>query len=258
MFVEERQKEIFEYIKHNGKIYISDITDKYNISDESARRDLRTLEQKGLCKRTHGGAIMVSQLNIKSNPKRDFSQMSVFPNYQSIAVEAIKHINQNDIVYLTSGSLGYIILKNLPKDISFTIVTNSVDLCQELRAYDNIETYVVGGKMRKSGSVVDSMALEFINKMRFDLCFITGSGLTFEFGLSNGTDETAAFQRAIIHNSIKKVLLIPSEKVGRNAFIKVCDAYDFDFIITDYDCNEDHLALFEERDIKIIVTKESP
>lgn len=54
MFMEERHQKILEAIGANGKITISEIAQKYQISDESARRDLRLLEQKGLCKRTYG------------------------------------------------------------------------------------------------------------------------------------------------------------------------------------------------------------
>ena len=63
MFMEERHQEISDIIKTNGKITIAEITSKYGISDESARRDLRLLEQKGICKRTHGGAIVLSQVS---------------------------------------------------------------------------------------------------------------------------------------------------------------------------------------------------
>ena len=41
MFMEERHQEISDIIKVNGKITIAEITEKYGISDESARRDLR-------------------------------------------------------------------------------------------------------------------------------------------------------------------------------------------------------------------------
>ena len=40
MFIEERHQEISDTIKANGKITIAEITSKYGISDESARRDL--------------------------------------------------------------------------------------------------------------------------------------------------------------------------------------------------------------------------
>ncbi|MBR3768739.1 MAG: DeoR/GlpR transcriptional regulator [Clostridia bacterium] len=253
MFIEERHQEISEIIKENGKITVSEITQKYGISDESARRDLRLLEQKGLCKRTHGGAVSLQKIRIMPPVNRNFVDMEIHDNYREIARFAAGKIEKNDTVYLTSGSLGYIMLSYLPKDIPFTLVVNSVDIAKELRAFDNIEVFVAGGRMRKSGSVVDSMANEFISRMHFDTCFITGSGFTAEFGLSNGTDETAAFQRTVIKNSRRKYLLMPSSKIGIASFIKVCDTEEFDAVITDWDCTEEQLTAIESKKIEIVV-----
>jgi len=124
------------------------------------------------------------------------------------------------------------------------------------RDFENLEVYIAGGKMRRSGSLVDSLATEFVSRLHFDICFITGGGLTADFGLSNGTDETASFQRAVIRNSRKCCLLIPSSKVGANAFIKVCDADVFDPIITDWDCVEEQVAALEEKGIHVTVVEE--
>ena len=76
--MEERQQEISEMIKTYGKITTAEITQKYGISDESARRDLRLLEQKGLCKRTHGGAILSQQVNVFPPRNRNFEKMTIF------------------------------------------------------------------------------------------------------------------------------------------------------------------------------------
>ncbi|MBQ7874111.1 MAG: DeoR/GlpR transcriptional regulator [Oscillospiraceae bacterium] len=256
MFMEERQQKIAELIKENGKITVSEITERYGISDESARRDLRILEQKKLCKRTHGGAIALGQINVRPAADRDLEKMPVFDNYREIAKEAAKLIRSGDCIYLTGGSFGYIMLSFLPKDIRYTVVINNVDIAKALREFDNIEVYMVGGKMRQNGSIVDSLAAEFIGRMYFDICFITGGGFTPENGLSNGTDETASFQRTVIANSQKCVLLLSSHKIGVNSFIKVCDANIFDYIITDWDCSEEHLAAFESEGIYITVVEE--
>lgn len=256
MFMEERQQKISEVIKENGKISVTEITQKFGISDESARRDLRFLEQKGLCKRTYGGAILLRQVKITSPENRQYNDMVIFPNYKAIAEIAVNRIKENDIVYITSGSFGHIIISLLPENIHFTAVVNSVDMAQELRFYENVDVYVAGGKMRKSGSVVDTIATEFISRLHFDICFITGGGLTSEFGMSNGSDETAAFQRAVLKNSRQKYLLLPSSKIGINSFIKVCNAEAFDALITDRDCAEEELSALEEKGIKIIVAEE--
>ena len=81
MFMEERHQEISDIIKTNGKITVSEITAKYGISDESARRDLRILEQKGICNngnRKHNIYLSVHRINIHNckvsmtdkNPKK--------------------------------------------------------------------------------------------------------------------------------------------------------------------------------------------
>lgn len=257
MFIEERHNEISEIIKANGKITISEITGKYGISDESARRDLRLLEQKGVCKRTHGGAIRAGQVSVRPPKDRNFDNMPIFDNYKEISRIAVNMIHENDTVYLTGGSFGYIMISFLPRDIHYTLIVNSVDIAKELREFDNVDVYIAGGKMRQSGSLVDSFASNFVSHLHFDLCFITGAGVTADFGLSNGTDETATFQRAVIKNSRKKCLLMPSTKVGVDSFVKVCEVDVFDSIITDWDCVEDQIAAIEEKGVEVIVAEEA-
>ena len=257
MFIEERHNEITQIIKTNGKITISEITEKYGISDESARRDLRLLEQKGICKRTHGGAIVAGQVSVMPPRDRNFEQMPVYDNYKEIARVAAGMIREHDTVYLTGGSFGYIMVSLLPRDIRYTLVVNSVDIAKALRELTNADVYLAGGKMRQSGSLVDSFATNFVSNLHFDLCFITGGGLTADFGLSNGTDETANFQRTVIKNSRKKCLLLPSAKIGVDSFVKVCEVDAFDTIITDWDCVEDQITAIEEKGVEVIVVEES-
>ena len=57
MFIEERHQAILDLLAKNGSILNSEIQEKFDVSYDSAKRDLRILEEKGLLKRTHGGAI---------------------------------------------------------------------------------------------------------------------------------------------------------------------------------------------------------
>lgn len=253
MFIEERHQKIADLINENGKITISEISALFEISDESARRDLRILEQKGVCKRTHGGAIRPKQIGIKPPIDRVFTDMPIYENYRRIAQKAVEMINEKDTLFITSGSFGHIMSKLLPFDIQLTIVVNHVELACDFRKFDNIDVYVAGGKMRKSGSIVDTLSNDFISRMHFDKCFLTGSGLTADNGLSNGTDETASFQRSVIKNSRNRYLLMPGVKIGNDAFIKVCGADQFDFVMTDEDCNEEHIAQLEDIGVKVLV-----
>jgi DeoR/GlpR family transcriptional regulator of sugar metabolism len=257
MFIEERHEEILKIIKENGRISIGDIQTKFNISLDSARRDLRILEEKGMLKRTHGGAIPIIQVGAMPPRVRDMKNMEIYDNYDAIAKKSAELVKENDIVYLTSGSLGFIMLKYLPKSIKYTLVVNSVALADELKYWDNVNVYIVGGKMRQHGtaSLVDSFATNFVKNMHFDISFMTGGGVESSFGFSNGTDETATFQRAVIENTRKNILMMPNQKVGFKAFIKVCEVDKFDTLITDWDTLEEELIKIEEAGVEVIVVE---
>ena len=238
IYMEERQREIADIIAREGRISNARLQGMYLISYETVRRDLEQLEKAGLCKRTHGGAIAPvhdsGQVSVRPPANRDFASMPIFPEYLAIARKAAEYIRKNDCIYLTGGSLGHFMLKFLPTDIFYTIVVNSADMAEELRAFGNSDIYVIGGKMRQSGSIVDATAVENVSRFRFDTCFLTGGGLSTGFGLSNGTGETAAFQREVIRNSKRKVLLMPGKKIGHDSFVNVCGIEEFSKIITDW------------------------
>ena len=254
MFIEERHQAILKIIHESGRISIGEIQKKFNVSVDSARRDLRLLEEQGLLKRTHGGAIPLQQVGLMPPRHRDMKSMEVYDNYAAIAKKGAEFVKENDIVYLTSGSLGFIMLKYLPNDINYTIVVNSVTLAEELKYWDNVTVYVTGGKMRMHGttSLVDSFATAFVKNMNFDVCLMTGGGYDADFGFSNGTDETATFQRTVINNSRKKILMMPNQKIGFKAFIKVCEANKFDVLITDWDAIDDEINKFKDLGVKVI------
>lgn len=255
MFIEERHQAILDIIKDNGRVSIGEIQEKFEVSVDSARRDLRILEEKGLLKRTHGGAIPIMQVGMIPPRHRDMKNLDLSDNYIAIAKKAAGFVKENDIVYLNSGSTGFIMVKYLPRDINYTIVLNYPTLADELKYWDNVTVYVVGGKMRMHGntSIVDSFATEFVKNMHFDISFMTGAGIEESFGFSNGTAETAVFQKTVIENSRKNILLLPNHKIGFKAFIKVCDTNKFDILITDWEAVEDELNRIEETGVKVIV-----
>lgn len=258
MYAEERQQQIAQMIAEHGMVAIAELTRQYSVSSESIRRDLRTLEQQGLCKRTHGGAIRPQQVSVLPPRDRNFDEMPIFENYDRIAAHAATLIKPGDMVYLTGGSFGFLMLRHLPADLKCTIVVNNVDIANRLRPFSHIDVYVAGGHMRQSASIVDSMARDFMSRLHFDLAFITGGGLTASFGLSNGTDETASLQRQVIQNARRRVLLMPSGKIGTDSFVKVCAAEDFHTLITDWDCVEDELLKLEELGLSVTVVEALP
>ena len=57
MLKEERYHKILEIIASDGKITVVDIVRLFEVSDMTARRDIKLLEQSGLLRHVHGGAV---------------------------------------------------------------------------------------------------------------------------------------------------------------------------------------------------------
>ena len=59
LFAEERQSAILEQLRQRGKVTVEELTRAFRVSPPTIRTDLARLEEQGLLRRTHGGAIVV-------------------------------------------------------------------------------------------------------------------------------------------------------------------------------------------------------
>ena len=256
MFIEERHQTILNLLSEHGRISVDEIQEKFNVSAESARRDLRILEEKGLLKRTHGGAIPARQIAFGKPPKitaRDITEVKA--NYLAIAIKAVSMINENDVIFITSATVGYFMAQNLPGDIKIRVIANSIVIAEELRKRDNISVILLGGEMDNKGTCYDAFAIDMIKRLRVDKCFITSACISSEFGLSIQKSQAISFWNAIIDSSKEAIGLYPTEKIGFDSIISICPANKLDKLITDWDASEDDLTLFDEQGIEVIIAE---
>lgn len=254
MFIEERHQAILDWLKENGSIYTSDIQDKFGVSYESAKRDLRILEEKGLLKRTHGGALPLRQVAAArpaDNTVRDIA--CVKENYLFIAKKALSMLEDNDVIYISPATVCYFMVQNLPEDIRLRVVTNSIIIAEELRTKENVSVILLGGQMDHKGNCYDSIAVDTIKKLRVDKCFITSASISADFGLSIQKTEAIGFVNALMDSSKKTIGLYPKEKIGFDSIVSICPAERLDVLITDWDASEEDLKQFDEKGIEIIV-----
>lgn len=254
MFIEERHQLILEALSQNGSISTAEIQEKFGISYDSAKRDLRLLEEKGLLKRTHGGALPIKKADCFGLSSKERIK-NIKENYLKIAQKAVEMIEDNDVIYLTNASVGYLIAQNIPEQIKCTVVTNSISVAEELRSKQNVTTVLTGGEMSESGACYDSVAIENIKKFRFDKSFITSANLSADFGLSVQKTRSVALIALVIENSRCVIGLYPSEKIGVNSFISICPAKQLDVLITDWNVSREDAEIFKEKNIDVVIVE---
>ena len=224
------------------------------MSYDSAKRDLRILEEKGLLKRTHGGALPLRQIATGRPAKVTIREMGcVKDNYLAIAKKAVSMIKDNDVVYIPSASVGFFMVQNIPDTLRIRVVTNSIVIAEELRKRDNVSVIMLGGEMDDKGNCYDTIAVETIKRLRFDKCFLTSACISANFGLSIQRTQEISFWNTLIDSSKITVGLYPNEKIGFDSIVSICPASRLDTLITDWDASEEDLKQFDEQGIKIIV-----
>ena len=252
MFIEERHQAILDIIANNGKITTTEIQERFSVSYDSAKRDLRILEEKGLLKRTHGGAIPARQIGSGKPPMVTCKDIcEVKDNYMAIAKKAVSMIKNKDVVFITSATLGYFMAQNIPDSLQIRVVTNSIVIAEELRKKANISVIMLGGEMDHKGNCYDAFAIDMIKKLRFDRCFITAAAISPDFGLSIQKSQAISFWNAVIDSSKHTVGLFPTEKIGFESVVSICPANRLDVLITDWNALEEDLCQFDEQGIDI-------
>ena len=257
MFMEERQREIVRTVNEKGRILISEIQKAYQVSADCARRDLRLLESRGLLQRTHGGAIAGKPGGICPEPvynPADLPQLR--REILAVARQAITCIGRQEVIYLTTSSVGYAMALLLPEDLPVTVLTNSVTVAEALRKKREASVILLGGEMSHRGHCHDCYTIRMVKDIRIDKAFLSHTALSVEFGASLHSSGGVAFARAVMENSAVNIGLYPSEKIGRSSVHRVCRVEDYDLLITDAGCSKDFLAQVGELGVRCLVAGE--
>ena len=66
-FMNIRQSRILELLEKNERVALTDIKDRFDVSEMTIRRDLAYLEELGYVTRTHGGVVARNRLSLESS-----------------------------------------------------------------------------------------------------------------------------------------------------------------------------------------------
>lgn len=257
MFIEERHEEIIQIIQREGSITNARIQQEFGVGYDSAKRDLRLLEEQGKLKRTHGGAIAVRQVAVGKPEKYMNRDIQVIKkNYVQIAKYAVSLIEDNDTVYISAASVGYFMVQHIPEKIKIRAVVNSIEIAELLRPLDNVRVIMLGGEMDSKGMCRDSFTVEMLKRLRFDKAFITAAAISPDFGISIQNTINLDYLNTIIKQAKQVIGLFPVEKIGFESVVSICPADKLDLLVTDWNVTEEWKQKFEEIGLVVKTVKE--
>lgn len=187
--------------------------------------------------------------NLAAEPSKRYRDSSI--DEDAIAKVAVSYIQEGDSVFIGGASIHYAMLKYLP-ETSFIVITNALEIASKLREYKNIDTYLIGGKVKPSGNMTDTLASELISRFSIDLYFSTGGGISLN-GISTATPEVAYFGKTVSKIARRNICLAPHNKLGIDCFIKGESLLEIDLIITDEGASKETIQQFEKQGKEIVI-----
>lgn len=254
MFTEERLEAILNILKEEGKVKVKELSQKFNVTEDCIRKDLKQLEHLGSLKRTYGGAIQVRQsshsYDISEREKIDISTKS------EISKKALELIEDRETIFLDISTINILIAKALlSSQKRVIVVTNMLEITNILStANNNITVVVVGGILNKAlTGFTGATANEFIKKYKFDKAFIGSCGVdAFDKSITTFEIEDGITKAAVIQASKKTFLVMESKKFNLDGNYKFAAIDDINAIITDKNPSEQVMEILQSSEIEVI------
>lgn len=248
MFAEERKHAIAEYIHKNRKSTVSELCSIFKVSPATIRNDLNELENAGLLKRTHGGAIP----NIKANYELNSSQKKVehIGEKEAIAKKALGYVDDGDTIAIDTGTTTLCFARLLTAKKNLTIVTNDIEIAGFLEENTDFDIVLIGGKLRRGFHCnVGPIALRCLEGLSVDKAFVASNSVSVKNGLTTPSIELAQIKENFVGFAEEVILLSDSSKFGRASFVKFADINDIDTIITDKGIPDSQVSEIEQLDV---------
>lgn len=244
----ERQSIILDELKSHKRVKSASLCELLNVSEDTIRRDLNELENNGQLKKVHGGAITLSF--IPSFKKREVLEIQT---KHIIAKKAVSLVEDGQVLIIDGGTSNLQLVNLLPDDIRLTIFTNSIPVASKLCEFPNIDGVLLGGNiLHKGHSIIGYQALESLNEVHADMCFLGITSVDIERGLTEANRKETTIKKAIINASNKVVSMVISEKLNTRQPFKVCDLSYLDIMVTELDEDNAVLRAFSEKGVRVI------
>lgn len=259
MLSEQRYKEILNLLEREGSVKTTALCSAFGASRETIRRDLETMESRGMLRRIHGGAMRLEDSQDKGVLYSSFDKrQKEHRSYkEEIALEAAKYISEGQAIALDSGTTSLALAKVIKNRFrALTVVTNSLAIANELAGAEGITLVMTGGVYRSDEEAfVSDIATLIFSKINVDIFFLTTCGISVERGVTYQRMDEILVQNKMMEASEQTIVIADSTKLGVNSLVKMCGIEAVSVIITDSQASADQVADFERAGVRVVVSK---
>lgn len=228
----DRLEEIHRLLKEHGKVYVNDLSARFNVSVVSVRKYLAKLAEAGIATRFYGGAALVEQ-GAGTDP---VGVIYTDPLRNTLARAARAHVTDGDSIFLGSGMTCCALARELTGFSELTVFTNNITALPDL-VNNGARVYLIGGEVASTDKATlfsswdaphAHMENIFVNK-----AFTSISGLDVKAGLTVDSIVSTRIFSQIPQMAHRWYLIADSTKFDKISIYPVADLDRIHTLITD-------------------------
>jgi DeoR/GlpR family transcriptional regulator of sugar metabolism len=226
----ERRKTIHKLILAQGAVHVPDLSEQFQVSPSTIRRDLEWLETQGALRRTHGGAISADGPATVTGEADDVAGR--------VGRAAARLIAPGETVFIGPGPLCEATAQHLCSRSDITVLTNGLGVAWILFQGSTLPLVLTGGPVgRPGGALVGQLALHALETLRADRLVVEVTGVSPLEGLTGDQLPQAEMIRPLLESVAQVVVLTTSKGLGRAGAAWLGPVSDADVIITGRDAS---------------------
>jgi DeoR family transcriptional regulator of aga operon len=232
MSPERRREQILAYLSAHDRSSVSDLSEILGVSEVTVRKDLDQLESQGVLTRVHGGAVVSGRGRLELYfAEREQEHLE---EKRRIAQAAALLIRSGQRIFLDASTTALQVARLIKDREDLIVVTNGIYTALELNFCEGITTIVVGGTMRRrSSSLVGSLNINSLQRLRLDIGMFGARGVTPHDGLMESDLDEAQLKQQMVSKSNLVVGIADASKFGVMAFSAFALPHELDRLITD-------------------------
>lgn len=254
MYAEERQQAMAQLVAERGRLSVSEISEQFDVTTETVRRDLSALERIGLLRRVHGGAVPAAALAVMEAGlgERDHAHTEQKDRIARAALDQLPAVNGTAL--LDAGSTTGRLASMLPRDLRLTVITHAVPIAARLAGSPQVALHLLPGRVRPTTqAAVGAETVEALHRLRADVAFLGTNALSIDHGLSTPDHEEAATKRAMVAAARRIVCLADSSKLGTESPVRFAEIAEVDVLITDDGIGAAERRALERAGVEVVV-----
>ncbi|MCI2058008.1 MAG: DeoR/GlpR family DNA-binding transcription regulator [Oscillibacter sp.] len=251
-----RQNEILKLLLLEHSLKTENLASHFNVSIETIRRDINTMEQAGLIKKVYGGISLVSDsMHMTSLETWNVRLAHAHAEKVHIVTRALELIPDNAVIALDIGTTTYELSRLLNAKKNLSIITNSLLISSELARNTSHKIYCIGGLVMPNEVVTSGVfARNFLNNFAsIDLFIGSADGITLKSGITEFNEAVIDVKRQLIARADRTVALIDHSKFGKEALFVSWDLRTIDVLVTDSEAPKKELEMIQKLGVEIIV-----